>query len=517
MISLTIKLNQLKNLKLFQNFMRLNSIWFVFCTLFICNEANAQRLTIEVKSSGPLTKVFYGKLNLNEFFIFEKKINLEPEAESFRADNQVDNSELPIAPKHDQSTSKTTLASIGISGNEVKKCMKNKRIIGFIMLANSLKRKVSSAKIFFGEAAESCAQELSAVLRREIGLQKIENNSWEDPGIKIELAIHTGSPATREQSIVTEDRPTKALKSEDTPPLTLDEARRRTELTIDGKQVLFNAAGWFVTETDQNRAVSVELKVPGRKKIVISSFPVNIAQVARRIPNSVSYSSIVGIFSKKDLKIYISEIPFLAQKTSIDGGAGGGLGYGREIPGERRGERLVSMLGVEKRQIFKNFGLRGSLLYTNASKTVVPQTVTLRGSGFYDYSLQDVSSALRFAVGVEIFYSQIIDKRFSQNRSGFEGGALIPSQILAPLLSFSFHQVFRNSLLFAPVLHITPLFISSVGFYPSISPSVDLGYKVRENLFAMVTVGSEVHRFPSQIGETKLQMDYLALTLKRGL
>ena len=42
-------------------------------------------------------------------------------------------------------------------------------------------------------------------------------------------------------------------------------------------------------------------------------------------------------------------------------------------------------------------------------------------------------------------------------------------------------------------------------------------YKIKKDLFAMLSAGSEVHRFPSELGETKLQMDYLILTLKRGL
>jgi hypothetical protein len=61
------------------------------------------------------------------------------------------------------------------------------------------------------------------------------------------------------------------------------------------------------------------------------------------------------------------------------------------------------------------------------------------------------------------------------------------------------------------------LYISAVGFYPAFSPSLDIGYKIKKDLFAMLSAGSEVHRFPSELGETKLQMDYLILTLKRGL
>jgi hypothetical protein len=64
---------------------------------------------------------------------------------------------------------------------------------------------------------------------------------------------------------------------------------------------------------------------------------------------------------------------------------------------------------------------------------------------------------------------------------------------------------------------VTPLYVNGAGFYPSLSPHLELGYKLQKNAAIILAAGSEIHRFPSVVGETKLQLDYLLLNFKRGL
>jgi len=482
----------------------------VLTFLSMSDTSLAQRLMIETPSTGPSARFFYGQIGANEFRIFEKKIDLELDAEAQPSDEQQDSNKLsPLDNPSSGSVSRTTVASMQIRAEDLNQCLKSARVSGFLALISTMKGKVNSAKILAGPDADSCAKRISQALERNIGPIAIANQSSFEPGIKVELAL---------QSTVA--RPIEKPQANDKPPvnnLTLDQIISLTRMTIDGKRVSFNDAGWFALEVQSTGESVIELKVPGRKKITINSFPITLTKAPRLIGSAGIYNSVLAVFSQKALKIYISDIPFLVQKTTIDGGAGGGLGYGREVPGERRGERLVSMLGIEKRQLWGQFGIRANLLYTNASKTVVPHTFTFRGTGFYDYDFEDESLVLRSSVGTELFHSSIKDKKNQQVIGSANKDILIPSQVLSPIIGLSLYKIFKNGILLTPAVHVAPLYISAVGFYPSVSPSLDVGYKIKKDLFATLSAGSEVHRFPSELGETKLQMDYLTLTFKRGL
>jgi hypothetical protein len=477
---------------------------------FIADTSFAQRLMIETPSPGPSARFFYGQLSPTEFRIFEKTINLELDDEKQGLDdksNPIDGAEQDLSSPPYNSR---TLASMQIRPEELNKCLKSPRVGGFIMLISSLKGKVNSVKILRGADADSCAEKVAKAIESSVGTIAISSQTSTESGIKIELAL---------QSKVTTatTAPTQVKEKTSAIGLTLEQIISQSRLTINEIPVAFNAAGWFAMETQSTSESIIELKVPGRKKVTLKAFPIILTKNPRLIALPTSYNSVLAVFSQKALKIFITDIPFLVQKTTIDGGAGGGLGYGREVPGEKRGERLVSTLGIEKRQIWGQFGLRANLLYTNAGKTVVPQTFTVRGTGFYDHNFIDESLVLRAALGTELFHSTIKENKNSQPVGTANDAVLIPSQVLTPLIGFSLHKIFRNGLILTPAVNIAPLYISSVGFYPALSPSLDIGYKIKTDLFALLSAGSEVHRFPSELGETKLQMDYLILTLKRGL
>lgn len=475
--------------------------------------AMAQKLIIETPSQGPSSRVFYGRISTNDFHIFEKKIDLESENSKMttneRDDMKLDSSGSNLDPAPTADHSKSTLASMQIRSEELSLCTKSPRFTGFIALISTLKGRVNRAHLAIGDEADSCAEKVDQAIRRTIGEIQFTRGHSSERGIKIELALQSAA--------VTAAPPTKVNPDLPHTEITFAQIIRDAKLTIGDKPVTFNDAGLFVLEVRDSKEATIELKVPGKKKITLSAFPVTITDTPRSIISSTMYSAVLASFSQKRLQIYVSQTPFLAQKTTIDGGGGGGLGYGREVPGERRGERIVTMIGIEKRQVLGNFGLRSSLLYTNANKTVVPHTFTARMNGFHDFSFGDDSFAIRLALGAELFYSKIKESPKNIIDATDTKTALIPSQVLAPLFSVSMHKAFAKKFLLTSTINLTPLFISSVGLYTAISPTVDLGFKISDNIFAMLSAGSEIHRFPSELGETKLQMDFLTISLKRGI
>lgn len=486
----------------------------IFC-LFVDfgTQAYAQRLMIETPSPGPFANIFYGKITTTEFFFFEKKYKLERTSNQYYLPSEsATGSTRPAIEESIQPTtpiSSTVLASIQLEPNELNQCASSARLKGFLILVSNLKGKINSAKIQANADADNCVQRITSLLEKTIDKIKVTREGHVDDGMKIELGL--ASTATVEKKA----EPTQEGKLID--DMTFDEFLQEARLKINGSRVSILSSGWFVFETKESKEELIELELPGREKISFRSFPVVMSKDPKSVSNGVGYNSYMAGFSKKNLSISITEIPFLAQNTTIDGGAGGGIGYGREVPGERRGERFVTMAGIEKRKIWGSFGARASLFYTSARKTVVPQTFTARTVGFYDHSFSDDSIVARISAGSEVFYSEITQKKSKPGPQPELPAALIPSQVVAPLVAISLYKITKGGLIFAPTLQSTPILISNVGFYPSTSQSLEVGYKITRNMVLTLNMGLEIHRFPSEAGDTKLQMDYAIITIKRGV
>lgn len=464
----------------------------------------AQRLVIETPSSGPAVRVFYGHVTLQSVSLFEKEYAFELD------DAEISN---PIE-EPSQSSSKApsggpqlTIATYYLKPDELKQCVKSSRFKGFLVLASAMKGRINSASLKIGPDADECAQYVKSELKKAVGDLRSSSQSMSDDGIEIELSL-TSDPV--------KNKPTVTVTAKTPTPVTIEQILSQTQVKIGGALVKVTANGWFVFEVVSTSEQTIEIKAPGRKPLTIRSMPTLLSSEKDPVTGSLRYKARMAIFHKPNLAIYISETPLFVEKTSIDGGAGGGLGYGRQVPGERRGERVASMIGIEQREIFEKFGVRASLFYTNAGQTVVPNTLTSRGLIFYDFDVDDDSYAIRAATGIEIFYSQITRPR---NRSKDDPikSALIPSQVSSPILGTSIHKLIRNKFTIGSTIFVTPLYVNEAGFYPSISPQIEFGYKFQKSLSAVIAAGSEVHRFPSILGETKLQLDYLLFQFKRGL
>lgn len=490
---------------------KFTALVFVFFSLMAAGEVFAQKLLIETPSGGPVARVFYGQVTLQGLTLFETRYLFEINAIKILKNPVSGNISEPSSPGSIESGvedgSNPILASFFIPEKELEKCTRTARFRGFLALTSALKGKINSAVLKAGPGSEGCAENTREALGELLVGVEITLSSEDSNGVKIELGIVHRSLTKKSESL-----PGPAHEA----PLKLPELLRGSRLTIDERPVRINSEGWFVAEVSEMSGTSLELSVPGRKVIALKANPVAITSDPYPVSGGFSYKARAAIFFRSELKIYISETPFLAQKTTLEGGGGGGLGYGREVPGEKRGQRLVSMIGIERREIYGDFGSRLTLLYTNASQTSVPQTYTARGLVYYDHRFFDDSVNMRVAVGMEIFRSKI-NMGKTRSSSTKARSVLIPSQVSTPTIGLAISKIFKSGIFFSPSIYVAPLYVSQVGFYPSLSPSLELGYKIRKDLAIAFNAGTETHRFPSIAGETKLQMDYALFSLKRGL
>ena len=482
--------------------------------------ALAQRLIIESATSGPAAKVIYGRVTDKSVAVFEANYPLEvsepgsqPVAVAEQASAAQPPAPIDTAPETTIPAPKTTsqtLTSFTMSAAEIPSCMSSPRFKGFLQLATALKDKINDISIASESDSEECAGKITEKLKSILKSTQIESASGSSEGIRIELKVTQHSVAEAKQRAKEETLVPVAL-----PHYELPELLKNTKITVAGKTIAPNPDGYFVFELEDLAEQNLKVIVPGFKLLSIPASPVSVGTAAALVKRGQGYTVRMATFNNPKLNISISETPFLAKKTTIDGGFGGGLGYGRQVPGERRGQRMVALLGIERRGFIENFGARGGIFYTRAPSTVVPQTFTLRGLGFYDWSFLDDELTLRMGGGLEIFNAQI--KYPEQAPGATSPQVLIPQQISVPLVSFSMHSVLFKSVIISPVIQVTPLYVPSVGFYPAINPSLEIGAKAWKDYLVVLQLGSETHRFPSVAGETKLQLDYALITAKRGV
>jgi len=302
------------------------------------------------------------------------------------------------------------------------------------------------------------------------------------------------------------------------PPMrSVEDVLKWTSITIGDQKIIPDASGWFVMEVAQQVEYQVEVVARGYKALISTVYPVLVSAEMSNVTKGQGYSAGSAEFNKPKLGIKVTETPFLAKKTIIDGGLGGGYGFGREVPGEKKGQRTVAIAGLERREWYDSFGYRAGLLYSRAPATVVPSTYTVRASSFYDGSLMEDELFFRVGAGVELFHAKLTQPKEKIVTASELPTANIPQQVLSPMLTFSMHTVFLDRWIVSPSLVVTPLYIASIGFYTSKSPGLEVSTKFSKNWILSLQVGAEVHRYPSQLGETRLQLDYGLLTFKRGV
>ncbi len=472
-------------------------------------EALAQRLTIDSTTSGPYTKVIYGQIINHSVVLFEKDYPL------VRID--VSGLPAPVARPSEESEPVTTIrpsdsallpARFQLSPAELSQCQKSPRYAGFRGLVKALSQKIGAISIAAGDDASTCAEAISSDLKVVVPLAKIETQSGFDEGIQVSLGV-SGS-----QKIAPPLAGTNPNTSPDS-AMSFAERIKFAKVVIDDKNIPVAENGWFAAEMETSEAVEIEIAMTGYKTWNERIRPVMLSAEPAIVGNSKYYHQRLAVFNRPTTKITIIAVPILDQKTTLDGGLGGGVGYGREIPGEQRGQRYMSTVGIEKRLIYKDIGARATLLYSKASN-IVPQTITTKALIFTEASTFENTLSARIGFGGEAFLAQIKPTK-NATKLKTSNSIFIPQQVMAPLLSLGLHGLIMERLVISPTLYYTPLYITSYGFYPSFSPAIEVGFKISKNWVVTAQTGSEVHRFPNPAGDTKLQLDYTMLTVKRGL
>jgi hypothetical protein len=480
-----------------------------------------QRLVVESPSPGPLIRVIYGKITPKSVLIFEKEYPLIRDLAASRVLPSVNPSNDFSVPRNgatDQDqllprTERTVLTSFALTPADMGQCLSSPRFVGFKNLALALKTKINSVVINSGGDSGPCADKIAGSLAKTLSDVKITVESFSDDGIKIELGVLSVGTVAAVASDVGEnlgETTTGQVK-------TVGELIKMTRVMIGDQKITPDDQGWFVAELPQQAEYAVEVMVGGYQTVSHSVFASLVTMDVVPVSRGIGYYGRSAEFNRPRLAIKIVETPYLAKKTTIDGGLGGGYGFGREVPGEKKGQRTVAGVGIERRDWFGSMGYRGSLFYSRAPATVVPSTYTIRGSLFYDGEILEGDLFARAGLGLEMFHAKITQPKKKIVTAGDIPTSNIPQQVLAPMLTFSLHTIFFDRLIVSPSLVVTPLYIASVGLYTSTSPGLEFSAKVFKNWIAALQLGTEVHRYPSQLGETRLQLDYGLLTFKRGV
>jgi len=491
-------------------------LWPAAFLLFISTTAPAQRLIIESPSQGPITKIIYGKLTEKSVYIFEREFPLS------RSDSRPENinnaTEQKPEPAPDTPTGqtaaeeglrRTVLMSFTIPEAELNRCMSSPRFIAFKNLALVLKNKINNIVINTGSDSAECSEKIAAVLIKAFSGINVSTENYSGNDIKIDLGVVSVSKPTKEPDIAKAEEPKQILS--------LTDLLKFTKISIGDQKIIPDKTGWFVAEISDQVQYQVDVTVTGFNPVSTTVFPVLLSTDAAAVSKGNGYYARSAEFNKPMLKIKINETPYLAKKTTLDGGLGGGYGFGREVPGEKKGQRTVASLGLERREWHDAFGYRAGVFYSRAPATVVPSTYTIRVSGFYDGEiLQDYLFA-RVGAGLELFHAKLTQPQKKIITESDVPTANIPQKVLSPMLTFSMHTILFDTVMISPSLVVTPLYIASIGLYTSTSPGLELSAKVFKIWIAALQFGTEVHRYPSQLGETRLQLDYGLLTLKKGV
>ncbi len=498
--------------------------------LACASNAMAQRLVIDSPSPGPVTRVIYGKLTENSVFIFEKEYPLLRDVSGAFVDIP---SDAPIASSGNNISSstnaspaeaskqpilsidgprRTVLTSFTLPAEDMVRCANSPRFVGFKNLAAALKDKINSIVINSGVDNGPCSDKIAVILAKTLPDVKLLVESSSDEGIKIDLGVVSVGTAPKASDL--------AGNSETPPPApfrSVADVIKMTQIKIGDQKITADANGWFVTEVPQQMEYSLEIFVRGYTPINQKVFALLLSAEVSPVSKGIGYYGRSAEFNKPQLAVKIIETPYLAKKITVDGGLGGGYGFGREVPGEKKGQRTVAGLGLERRDWYGALGYRGGIFYSRAPATVVPSTYTIRASTFYDGELMEGDLFARLGAGLELFHAKLTQPKKKIITASDVPTANIPQQVLAPMLTFSMHTVLFDRLIVSPSLVVTPLYIASIGLYTSSSPGLEISAKVFKNWIAALQLGTEVHRYPSQLGETRLQLDYGLLTFKRGV
>lgn len=480
------------------------SIWALFLACSIATTLNAQRLNIELKEKETeFPKILYGRILEEKLYIFEKVQNLKKTSVSALASEQV------IAPKAD----KRVRSFFDFQELDRKNCTETVRYKEFLQLLKILANRISSLTLKLPKSWESCETALNESLKsfevpinREIVDESLKRIEVEMFGKNSEAPAAVTESAEPAQGVTQIAAPTITAKSV---------SPSKPVLKINGEQISINESGFFIFIAKNSDWLNLSLKLDGYEFFETKEKPIVVGINATKISSSKMYSERLVFFARPVTSIAVGPLVQLDNNTVVDLGLGLGFGYGRQIPGDERGKRILGRFGAEYRRILGDVGVKAGLSYTNASDSVVPYTIAGEALLVYDTAVFNDKFITRFGLGAQ-FLKTKIKKQENANAQMVEP-VFIPEEVLAPLTLISFHSVFYDYITASLNLYYAPLYVANFGFYPSFSPSFEFGYKFSKSYILSLVSGTDSYKYPTATTSTKLQIDYTSLSLKIGL
>lgn len=477
-------------------------ILIFFCLAIVClpKKTYAQRLQILLpRPPGTLVPVIYGHIGDQGLTVFEATYPL-PESVSLAPDTTT-------SASSSSSTTSGPKAPIGtrftLRRDELAACTDSPRVKGMLKIMTALNGKINAVNMEYGEEWAGCAQKIQRLLSKSSYTVATQVNGDNDQLLLTATMTPSATPASQlnAETTTTVGSHTNALT-------------QRVKLFVNNQPLVPDAQGWFVYVADQLSEQQMSLRSGNTVLWSQAVYPVPLDDKVFKTPLSSLYNERVAVFNQPALGVELVAVRPMEGKYVIDAGLGVGFGYGREIPGEERGKRYMTQVGLESQRVLGPFGVKVFGTYTYAKDSVVPWTVTGRALAFYDYSLWSGRILFRGGAGGEVFQTEI------KHVSGVQttDDVFIPEQVAAPLTLVSFQSVLFDWLLLGAHWYYTPLYVIDVGkTYPSYNVIVEWGFKVPGNWLVSVATGSETHRYPGMKRDTKLNIDSSLLSIRKGL
>jgi hypothetical protein len=463
---------------------RLALLLFVGNCLY-ASVVQAQRLVIGLKTPGSdYPKVIYGRLHEGKLYIYEEFWSAGKSASTQVTSDSV---QTRLA--------RELAAKFSFLESEHDVCVRSERYKALLALLKVLSRPVVGVDITSSEEWSACVSDIEASLAP----MPITSRSPSEAGLQ--LSFHWGSA---KNSLV----PGSAAVATSNFKLDL------TMVRINEEPVIVGEDGFFIFILQTMDPAMVSLQLPDGQRIRREVRPVILTSKPIKVGGSTFYTERIASFGAQTETIALRPIPQLQGDHLVDLGLGGGLGYGREIPGEVRGGRFYTQLGYEQLLdgALSRFGIKAWSSFSSANQSVVPYTLTGRLSAFYAGAAFGARLAWRFGLGGELFMTKL-----KQGATDGSGRAYIPEQVVAPLTWVSGELRITDWLYANANLAITPLYVAGSGFYPSLNPHFELAYKVNARWVIAAGTGSETHQYPSVLGDTKLQVDYSMISIRRAI
>jgi hypothetical protein len=495
--------------------------WIALVLIVLPRDAYATLLEISLPTEGTankLTPVIYGKASQTYLMIGEKKYDLKQTSEKIlqSSSNKSDatsgsgesqNSEPVFESEED--VGKQVGASYLLKSSEFETCTDNSRYAMLRHLLEGLGGKVKNVSIVY-ETKDW--QECVAEIKDDLTNLQIPTTVQQVGGNRKKSLAKTQDHGTLRLTLEFWSRRSVALKPGGfvAPKDGQVIENRAISVRIGDKAVPINSDGYFVAIVESFGQVTLTVDVSGRShdEFLVVATPMSIGE--KVVTNSADYNRIrvrsAGLVPAIEL---LPEIPG-SSDISFYGIGGIGLGHGRGLPGEVKGRRSAWSSGFTLRQVYRDYGLHFDVSGTYAKQSVVPWTLLLGSTIVKTGTFANAIGLWRLGIGTQFFKSQV--RPFDDTTTV----VAVPELVVSPLIHLGIEGGWK-SLYFGARVNITPLYVTESGFYPSLNPSIEVGYNLSGELAVYLGSSSDLVRYPTPQRETSLRLDSTFLGLKMGV